>query len=851
LNAAIVIGADDYGTGVRSLSGAVNDAQTFFDWVVNPSGGNVARDHVRLLLAPRPDGGATLQADLPATKDNIVTAINDLVAASERAGAGPCEYFYFYFAGHGITARVANRDESALVTPGFDKVHPDHSLAVRSLTEFFETTLFRDQFFFLDACRDVPWLDREYEIGRWPIPRRRNPGALPAQQYILYATPPGLTAAEIGGQWPGEANGAFTSVLMTALTGDGAAKAWSWERNCYEVRWERLARYVLARMRERKQATYPAGEPPPDGWPIQIPQDAGSRGVVDRDRDALLASFPRNHFDPLTLEVKLKANPKYDEAEVSVLDTLGDPVASIVKLTGDSHAFTLPPKTYAIRARTTDNRVGRVKAPVDLYEPPKKPEEIALEPPIALAQGQTAEEVSGADDAPSARKGPGTIVVRPADPLTVTELRDEAGTVPPVEGGAVRTGEARFSAPAGFYRARFLGPRAPEDEREAVGMEHFVVLQPGEVEKVTRAKPPTASKRVLELATAAGGEYRKRDRAILLGDDAEPLQWAAPTTIVAVALGQALATRSADPLRRLGVESPLATIEDGQAGVALYAVVGHDHPDGRSARKALERLAARQWEAGDDVPGRRRPLKASDAGVAALVWPVDDTAGPRWLSIEDGDAATVLALPVLPGRIATVIAQVQPGTIRLHQFHPAVAGGPSAAPTRLRRVEHLQRLLLGGQLAGAQQLAEELAASAADDPFAACLAGYVLVRLGARDEGVSKLLGATVSTLTEAAPKLSDGYVLRAEHEAATRNDDAAAQAFADAVSAGIPAFGEGLTRLIEGLRATSYLHPRGALVRHIFQRHARGSMWSAFTPVRPLEPGRLVVSGADLGFEG
>jgi hypothetical protein len=30
-----------------------------------------------------------------------------------------------------------------------------------------------------------------------------------------------------------------------------------------------------------------------------------------------------------------------------------------------------------------------------------------------------------------------------------------------------------------------------------------------------------------------------------------------------------------------------------------------------------------------------------------------------------------------------------------------------------------------------------------------------------------------------------------------------------------------------------------------------RGTMWAAFTPRRKLEPGRLVVTGADVGFEG
>ena len=76
-------------------------------------------------------------------------------------------------------------------------------------------------------------------------------------------------------------------------------------------------------------------------------------------------------------------------------------------------------------------------------------------------------------------------------------------------------------------------------------------------------------------------------------------------------------------------------------------------------------------------------------------------------------------------------------------------------------------------------------------------------------------------------------------------------QAFIDAVNAGIPAFGEGLTRLLEGLRANGFVHPRGELVRHIFQRHVRGSMWAAFLPRRELEAGALAISGVDVGLEG
>ena len=820
-NWAVVIGVDEYGPEVPTLSAAVADAELFSKWVTAEQGGNVPKENIRLLLGRAGGDGAAREGGDAPTKDNIVTAINEVV--TESCGRG--ERLYLFFAGHGITARVANRDEGALVTPGFGPLHPDHSLAIRSLTEFLETTQFEDQFFFIDACRDVPWHDREFEIGRWPIPRRRDPGKPPVQQFILYATSPGLTAAEVG--WPGEGVGAFTDTLMAGLRGEGRAKAWSWERSCYEVRWDNLAGFVKGAIEARKQATSPAGRPPPEGWPIQVPQDTGARGVAGRDRDALLVSFSRQRFRPLELTVRLQASPRYDEAEISVLDAIGEPVASAVKVTEESHTFTLPPKTYAVRAKATDERVGRVRAPINLYE--NAAEQIDLETPVAVRQGGVDEPLAPEDEG---AVGPGAIVVDSQDPLTVAEVCDEAGNVVATGRRDPETGELRFEQPAGFYRVRLVGPE-PADE------EQFVVLAAGEEGHTPDARPPRASKRVVALARAAGDRYDSRKRAVVPRASAEPLEWAAPSTIVAVALGAAL-TGDTVPLDRLGLPVPKKVKGERGAGVVLYAVAG----DGGAG--ALSALRTRLWQAGEDVPKTRRRLERSRAGVAGFTASVGE-AGPHWLSIESAGSAeaTVIALPVLAGRLATVIAQVEPEGVRLYQAHPLGESGASSAPERLRRVEHLERLLLAGRLDGARDLAEELAAGAREDPFAACLAAYVLLRLGA-----SERLTETVDEILTVAPQLSDAYILRGEYEAAAGNPEVASQAFADAVNTGVPAFGEGLTRLVEGLRASGLMHPRGALVRHVFQRHARGSMWAAFTPRRQLEPGRLVISGADLGFE-
>jgi len=796
VRSAIVIGIDEYGSEKLRLGAAVSDALRFRDWVVADDGGGVPASNLRLLLAPSADHPAVKGAG-PATKDDIVTAINDIILGAPEGA----ERLYFYFAGHGITARVANRDESALATPGFDALHTDHSLAIRSLTEHFETTPFEDQFFFIDACRNVPWADREFEIGRWPVPRRRDPGARPVQQFILYATSPGSTAHEDG--WPGEANGAFTGVLMEALAGTDDAKAWSWDRSCYEVRWERLARFINAGMKDRAPA--PPGVPSEE-WPVQIPQDTGSRGVVDRDRDALVASFPSGRFSSLDLTVELVADSRLEAADVSVLDAIGSPVASALKVTGGSYTFELQPKTYAVRATTTapEELVGSLKAPIDLYR------ECTATIPLHPSSGDGTEQLGADEIAAAGQEEPaGKITIESTDPLAVAEIRDEAGQVVRV----ARAGEDVVAKP-GFFRISQVGPEESHEEP-------FVVLSAGEHEPVP-LKPPAPAEAVARLAEALA---------------VEPMSWAQPSTLVAAAIAEELQGRK---LPTLGDVDLAATIGTGGSGVALFAVAGDANAE------ALQRLRVRVWPAGDPVPTDSAALEPMSAGVAAVVRPVAE-AQPHWASIEpDGSDATVVSLPVLTGRLATLVAQVDSDRVRIYQFHPVVGPHGSSTAERLRRIEHLERMLLAGRLDGADALASDLAASAPEDPFAGLVAGYVLLRLGRHQD-----LEPLVSAIVAVAPTLSDAYILRGEAEAASKGLDSASQAFVDAVSSGVPAFGEGLTRLVEGLRASTFVHPRGALVRHIFQRHARGSMWAAFTPRRPLEPGSLVISGGDLGFEG
>jgi hypothetical protein len=792
---AVVIGVDEYGRKELELTAAVRDAERFRDWALADDGGQVPKKNLLFLAARTGDGDV---GDGVPTRDTIVAAINDVLARSGEAG----EAFYFFFAGHGLTTWVTKREEGAILTPGFDAEHPEHSLAIRSVLEFFETVQFQDQFFFIDACRNAP--KQDFVIGRWPIPRRRDPGKGPVQQFVLHATSPGLTAAQ--DRWEGM--GEFTKVLMEGL--GGAAKAWSWNGNCYEVRWEKLASYVKDVMEKTRVATSPGGKRPEGGWPIQIPQDTGSRGVAGRQRDALLATIPRTGVEALKLTIKLTADPEYDLVDVNVLDAVAAPVASVVKFAGDSHDFVLPPKTYAVVAESTDERYGRLKAPIDLYLGPVE-ETIDLEP-----QAPEVGELEGG----------GTIVVESKDPLSIVELRNEAGEVLEATRIDGASGTAAFDLPVGFYRVRLIGPPGP-------GEEQFVVLGAGPEVRADEPRPLEASERTKELAKAAGAGYDADRRAVVFGADEEWIEWAEPSTIMAVELGHVLSGKRESAL----VESPTEALGTASCGVAFYGV---------DAAAGEDVLRVRAWPAGREVPNEPEALERSKVGTVSFAAPAKP--GPYWLSIEQGDAQTVVALPVLDGRLATVIAEFGEDRPRVYQFHPSVKADPSSSPERLRRIEHLERLVLAGRVDGAIELATRLAAHASGDPFAALLAGYALLRGGLFDE-----LPRIADEVATVAPGWSDPYILRGEAvaHASDANRDARDQAFTQAVNTGIPIFGEGLTRLVEGLRASGFSHPRGTLVRHIFQRHARGLMWAAFTPLRPLDPERLVISGADLGYEG
>jgi Caspase domain len=367
-NWAIVIGIDKYWTPSACLSGAVRDALRMREWLLEADGGGVPPANHLLLLSPKgpdeiPDG---IEYD-PGTHDTIITHINRLL--KESGGEG--DRLFFHYSGHGLSNRQFFRHEDALVPEDFTDEFTDRSLGLWSILDCFKATRFREQFFFIDACRNIPWEGEEFTIGG--LSRLKRPDCLrPAvQQFVFYATSPGVRAAETG--LAGDEQGAFTHALLGGLRGAGRAKVWDWTNEEYIVRVDRLLNYLVTEMEKKRIAVCGAG----GARAFQVPRLGGEYGAPGGS-NPVLARFPAAAFDDESLEVLI--DPFIAESQAAVwAQRESTTVAHQTGITQVPVMFTLRPMEYVIRANALAFE-QKDKCVVELYEAEQLTIKLALKP---------------------------------------------------------------------------------------------------------------------------------------------------------------------------------------------------------------------------------------------------------------------------------------------------------------------------------------------------------------------------------------------------------------------------------------------------------------------------------------
>lgn len=864
---ALIIGIDNYANEAWRLGGAVRDALAFAQWAV--TAGGVAPADLRLLLSPAPGEPppavpAGAPAPAKATQQAIADALADLAELPADQGG---DRLYVYFAGHG--AALASRKTEPILVP-VDFVNPRrHGQLLIGFSQVMPAVAeapFKEQLFFLDACRDFAVEDYEPPLVS-PVGAYR-PTEGTARQYVLYSVAPGQRALDLG-------VGVWTAALLSGLKGESYRPVEE-RRGRYEVRLDRLADWVRSEVAARIRKAFLREAARFVQTPEYVPSPQGG--------DPVLASFTRDTVPRASVSVFVEPALAHASCRISVMEYssgLGDEIevtASPPPPFPLPFEFQLRPSDYSFRARA--DRFSLISKPwtVDddpLVElelspemeppPPPPPPPPAVEPqrPPRPA-GPPAQEVweehswSSTDDG----SGPGSKGVG----------YDTAAAYAPFPGsygssGAWKVAATAAPAPAPstgtltvhcrdpYLRTRLLDSRKREVvERLSIGKP--LDLDPGiyrlrcwmpgghPVEKTVEVRPGVPTEISLSVPPQLGDFqlYLLQGRGIQADTEAGKLAYLSPSEVLDPVTGlrfssllvyAAYAAHQPGPsfnkLRSLGVP-PLAVAE-GEGGVTVLAgVAGGDRTPEEIAEFLAGCRAALVGEEGADtftiLPGL----------PAAAAWQTTaGRAGSRVLELRlPGFGATRYAIAPLPGRIAVLAVSLEPdGSVDVQQLLVPVPGGPrldrdllAGKPENIRIADlalrawaaHEKTPLRGRDL-------EELLAGEWSDPLLACVAGYSLARAGEPERFVGGRKG-PLARLLHLFPELPDAWVL-----AGLCDPVGESEWFAKAAACGIPVFAEGLRALAAGTEP-----PRPPVLAEALDGLLPASSWSAWVSPIPKE---------------
>ncbi len=215
---AVVVGINYY-RSFTPLSGALNDARRFAEWLVAPSGGGLDPDNVRCVPATEEFSDGDHSRLMPRVGDilDAIADVNEEMRA--RLRSSPEEYarsrIYIYVAGHGMSAPSV---PAALFTVEARQGSWGSALDLRALAHWYEEYgPFAEVVLFADCCRsrfrDVGVIGMPFEKEEMPY---RAMGASP-RVVTFYATLPDELSYE--GPTDTDAHrGVFSAALEQALS---------------------------------------------------------------------------------------------------------------------------------------------------------------------------------------------------------------------------------------------------------------------------------------------------------------------------------------------------------------------------------------------------------------------------------------------------------------------------------------------------------------------------------------------------------------------------------------------------------------------------------------------------------
>jgi peptidoglycan hydrolase-like protein with peptidoglycan-binding domain len=211
-NKCMIIGVDGY--EFKPLTSAVNDALAFSKKLL--STGIFAESEVDFFLSPNAESKLELPKSVrAATADEI----RDYLKGLYRTKLPP-DRFLLYFAGHGVSAWIdaaQSKLANVIIPSNVRSVEDDGNRLINfdDLRDRFKMRGPLEQFYIIDACRDLGW-ERNPDVPGmgWAA----QPDDAPRRQATLFAVAPRGQALGREGQL-----GVMTSHLLDALDGKGSA----------------------------------------------------------------------------------------------------------------------------------------------------------------------------------------------------------------------------------------------------------------------------------------------------------------------------------------------------------------------------------------------------------------------------------------------------------------------------------------------------------------------------------------------------------------------------------------------------------------------------------------------------
>lgn len=795
---AVVIGISDY-TVLPKLDACTNDALRFRSWLVDPKGGNVDPNNILLALAPprsftMPSGILSYDA----RADDIIAVIDDLVTKSGGTG----DRLFFYYSGHGLSNREYFVNNDTMVGSDCTAQYPTRTLTIASVQDYLATYQFNTQFFFIDACRNIPW-PFEYRVNHWPRPR---PGRLAVQQFVFYGTSPGKRSFILAGS----PTSIFTEYLLRGLRGTGSAKVWD-PRGRYLVRIENLSNYVSMKVFDEMNKH---GD-------IQPPEMRSVKSAAFGDPNPILAKFLENEF--LSEELTVNLIPP-GVASHAGLQVLRDRQVKSEKnpVVRSPAKFALLPREYSLVAEATGYTPVPEQLDIDLYE-----------------KSEVTVEFKRGSGAPGSPTPPGPIakssleVVSP-DNLALLGIEDSTGNTLKSGFGSVKIS----NLDAGYYRIKLQTPENREVRK-------LVSLTGGIKKSVNLEAPHPPNSALAKDIIAAAGFAVGKDNLMALSE-ATPGIGAVATAEISTFLTlagsvelQPIRAIPAPRLRKLGIQSFRKRHNEHNGIQVLF---GFEPVGEEAARKYLSKVRFRIWPQGKKIPMNTIQLRTNPhiGGIAELTYPTSP--GSYWMSIEfpERKYPIVFSIVCMESRLTMVILHVDVfRKLRVFQYTPTVTGSWEYSPAAIRRLEMIQRFYMNGAIDRAFGLIENIEAilyGKWEDPIMGLIGCYLLLKMGEQHEDEKRalrLLKVATNNLLRRLPPTSDSFILRGEYLSRTGGQQRSIKdLFNSALKFGAPLFSDGLQYLYFGAERFGVGYETNKFnLQKLFSKNTRSSIWTTWTP--------------------